>query len=67
MSVEYIGHNGEDGMCVGLASSEKLGFYGATPAAHRGRSSYHRCGFHDLQYLGVFNQHAGQRNRDAGK
>jgi len=33
MSVEYIGHNGEDGMCVGLASSEKLGFYGATPAA----------------------------------
>ena len=33
MAVEYIGHNGEDGMCLGLTSSEKLAFYGGTPAA----------------------------------
>lgn len=29
--VEYIGSNMSGGMCFGLSSSEKIGFYGKTP------------------------------------
>lgn len=32
MAVEYLGSNGPDGVCVGLSSSEKVGFFGTTPA-----------------------------------
>jgi len=32
MAVEYIGSNGDDGMSFGLTSSEKVCFYGGTPA-----------------------------------
>jgi hypothetical protein len=35
MAVEYIGGNAPDGMCLGLATSEKLSFYGTTPAARQ--------------------------------
>lgn len=35
MSVEYIGHNGVDGMCFGLSSTEKIAFLGATPVARQ--------------------------------
>lgn len=31
MAVQYIGDNGPDGMCLGSASTEKVGFFGATP------------------------------------
>ena len=30
MAVEYIGHNGVDGMSFGTAATDKLSFYGAT-------------------------------------
>ena len=33
MAVEYIGTNQPDGASFGLTSSEKIIFYGATPAA----------------------------------
>lgn len=32
MAVEYLGMNAPDGVCMGLTSSEKLAFYGTTPA-----------------------------------
>jgi hypothetical protein len=31
MAVEYIGGNGPDGTCIGLDSTELVGFHGATP------------------------------------
>lgn len=31
MAVHYVGDNGPDGVCIGTASTEKVGFYGATP------------------------------------
>lgn len=31
MAVHYVGDNGPDGVCVGTASTEKVGFYGTTP------------------------------------
>lgn len=31
MAVEYVGTSGPDGTVLGLASTEKVGFYGATP------------------------------------
>lgn len=31
MAVFYIGDNSPDGMCLGTANTEKIGFYGATP------------------------------------
>lgn len=33
--VHYIGDNRPDGMCLGLTSSEKLGFYGTAPATQQ--------------------------------
>jgi hypothetical protein len=33
--VMYIGDNRPDGICLGLTSSEKLGFYGTTPAVQQ--------------------------------
>lgn len=35
MAVEYIGTNQPDGMCLGLSSSEKLAFFGSTPATQQ--------------------------------
>ena len=32
MAVEYLGNNGDDGICIGLTSSEKIGFFATTPA-----------------------------------
>lgn len=32
MGVEYLGMNGPDGTCLGKASTEKVGFFGTTPA-----------------------------------
>lgn len=31
MAVHYLGDNGPDGMCLGTSSTEKVGFFGATP------------------------------------
>lgn len=31
MAVHYLGDNNPDGACLGLDSTEKVGFYGATP------------------------------------
>ena len=31
MAVHYVGDNGPDGVCIGTASTEKVGFYGTTP------------------------------------
>lgn len=31
MAVHYVGDNGPDGVVIGTASTEKVGFYGATP------------------------------------
>ena len=33
--VEYIGSNKPDGMCFGLSASEKIAFYGTTPAVQQ--------------------------------
>lgn len=33
MAVHYVGDNGPDGVCIGTASTEKVGFYGTTPIA----------------------------------
>lgn len=35
MSVEYIGHNGPDGCCIGLSATEKVAFYGTTPVVQQ--------------------------------
>jgi len=35
MSVEYIGTNQPDGACLGLTSSEKIAFFGATPTVQQ--------------------------------
>lgn len=32
MAVQYIGDNGPDGMCLGTASTEKVGFHGTAPS-----------------------------------
>ena len=32
MGVKYLGDYGPDGMCLGRASTDKISFYGATPA-----------------------------------
>lgn len=39
MSVEYIGGNGPDGMCMGSSATEKIAFYGKAPSAQRAYSS----------------------------
>lgn len=39
MGVRYIGDNAPDGMCVGVASTEKLSFYGTTPVTQRANAS----------------------------
>jgi|ETNmetMinimDraft_26_1059896.scaffolds.fasta_scaffold538038_1 hypothetical protein len=39
MSVTYLGDNNPDGACMGLTSSEKIGFYGTTTIAQRSGSS----------------------------
>ncbi len=31
MAVQYLGDNGPDGICMGLTSSEKIGFFATTP------------------------------------
>jgi hypothetical protein len=31
MAVYYVGDNGPDGVCLGTATTEKIGFYGKTP------------------------------------
>ena len=31
MAVHYVGDNGPDGVCIGTASTEKVGFYGTAP------------------------------------
>lgn len=31
MAVNYLGDNGDDGICMGNATTQKIGFYGATP------------------------------------
>lgn len=33
MAVEYLGTNGPDGTVLGQSSTEKIGFWGATPGA----------------------------------
>lgn len=33
MAVEYLGTSGSDGTVLGLSSTEKIGFYNATPIA----------------------------------
>lgn len=33
--VEYLGSNASGGMCIGLSSTEKVGFYGTTPVAQQ--------------------------------
>lgn len=35
MAVHYLGDNNPDGMCVGLSSTEKVGFFGATPVVQQ--------------------------------
>jgi hypothetical protein len=35
MAIEYLGHNGEDGMCIGNATTQKVGFYAKTPVAQQ--------------------------------
>jgi hypothetical protein len=35
MAVEYIGKNQVDGACFGLSSSEKIAFFGTTPATQQ--------------------------------
>lgn len=35
MAVEYLGINKDDGCCIGLSSTEKVGFYGTTPVAQQ--------------------------------
>lgn len=37
--VEYVGASGSGGVCIGQSSSEKVGFYGATPVVQRAYSS----------------------------
>ena len=31
MAVEYLGTNGPDGVCIGLTTSDKVGFFATTP------------------------------------
>lgn len=33
--VEYLGTNGSGGMCVGKASTDKVGFFGTTPVVQQ--------------------------------
>lgn len=35
MAVHYLGDNGPDGMVLGLTSTEKVGFFGATPVVQQ--------------------------------
>lgn len=35
MAVEYLGLNAPDGMCWGIATSDKLAFFGTTPATQQ--------------------------------
>jgi len=32
MGINYIGDYGPDGVCIGRAAADKIGFYGTTPA-----------------------------------
>lgn len=34
-TIDYIGDNGPDGMVIGKASTNLVGFYGATPVARQ--------------------------------
>ena len=38
MAVHYLTDKGSDGTCMGQSSSEKIGFYGATPVVRRSSS-----------------------------
>jgi len=35
MAVHYLGDNGPDGTVLGLSSTEKIGFFGATPVVQQ--------------------------------
>ena len=35
MAVHYLGDNNPDGMVLGLTSTEKVGFFGATPVVQQ--------------------------------
>ena len=35
MAVHYLGDNNPDGTCLGLSSTELVGFFGATPVAQQ--------------------------------
>jgi len=35
MGVKYIGDYGSDGACLGRAATDKIGFYGTTPAVRQ--------------------------------
>jgi hypothetical protein len=35
MAVHYLGDNGSDGVVLGTASTEKIGFFGATPVVQQ--------------------------------
>lgn len=39
MAIHYLGDNGPDGTCLGTASTEKVGFYGTTPATQPASAS----------------------------
>jgi hypothetical protein len=39
MAVTYLGDNNPDGQCVGLTSTELVGFHGATPTAQSSGSA----------------------------
>lgn len=40
MAVNYLGDNGPDGLGIGTATTEKVGFYGATPIAQPSAYSF---------------------------
>ena len=35
MAVEYVGKNAPDGVCLGKATTEKISFFGTTPAVQQ--------------------------------
>ena len=35
MAIHYLGDNGPDGTVLGLSSTEKIGFFGATPVVQQ--------------------------------
>jgi hypothetical protein len=40
-SYESIGYNSPDGMQMGIAAADKIGFYGATPVVQRATATTH--------------------------